>query len=178
MSDSKVHDAAFVEFCTEILKEHYSKITTEVNFIEISDGCAQQFKSINTISAVSKRPYTVCRLYFETSHGKSKSDGLGGVVKSFVSQTVASEKVIIRNASELYDFCTQYLTIQDREDTVVRNRSFILVNPEDLESITETIKSCSYKTNPGTLKIHQISNKVPIQSGIFVGNFICTCIMS
>ena len=86
LSDSKVHDAAFVKFCTAILREHFSKIIPEVNFIEISDGCAQQFKSINAISAVSKRPYTICRLYFGTSHWKSKSDGLGGVVKSFVSQ--------------------------------------------------------------------------------------------
>ena len=43
------------------------------------------------------------RVYFETSHGKSKSDDLDGVVKGYVSREVASKNVLIRNAKELYE---------------------------------------------------------------------------
>ena len=38
-------------------------------------------KSIKAISQLNCWPYYLSRLYFETSHGKSKSDGLGDVVK-------------------------------------------------------------------------------------------------
>ena len=43
-----------------------------------------------------KRPKQTIKIFFETSHGNSKSDGLGGVAKLYVSQDVAKE-VIIRN---------------------------------------------------------------------------------
>ena len=42
---------------------------------------------------------------FETSHKKSKSDGLGGVVKSYVSREVAANELIIRNGRDMYEFC-------------------------------------------------------------------------
>ena len=54
-------------------------------------------------------------VYFETSHGKSKSDGLGGVVKGYASREVASKNVLIRNAKELYEFCKEKLEVTNSE---------------------------------------------------------------
>ena len=59
--------------------------------IRVNDGCASQYKSINGFSAVARRKIKMTRIYFESSHGKSKSDGLGGVVKAFVSRAVSAE---------------------------------------------------------------------------------------
>ena len=44
------------------------------------------------------------RVFFETSHGKSKPDGLGGVVKGYANREVASKNVLMHNAKELYEF--------------------------------------------------------------------------
>ena len=89
ISDDRTHDSPFVVYCDDHIKEFYSANYPNItSFIELNDGCAQQFKSIKAISQLSRRPYYLSRLYFETSHGKSKSDGLGGVVKSFVSRSV------------------------------------------------------------------------------------------
>ena len=135
-----------------------------------------KFKSIKAISAIAQRSFQVSRLYFTTSHGKSKSDGLGGVIKSFVSRAVASEGVIIRTASELYQFCQEHLTNISKEKSIVRNRFFILVDPNDVKIFKDKIDACQYKSIKGTLKLHQVSNKVSLKSGIFIRNFICTCI--
>ena len=115
----------------------------------------QQFRSIKAVSQLSCRPYYQSRLYFETSHGKSKSDLLRGVVKSFVSRSVNSEGTVVRNAMEFYQFCTENLTFQNRNG-VVNNRCFILVKPEDLENSWEQVANCPYKTIPGTQMLHQI----------------------
>ena len=37
------------------------------------------------------------RVYFESSHGKGLSDGLGGAIKPLVSTSVCAEKLIIRD---------------------------------------------------------------------------------
>ena len=59
----------------------------------------------------SAADHFICRnCYFETSHGKPKSDELGGVVKPFVSRSVKSEGTVVRNTMEFYQFCTENLT--------------------------------------------------------------------
>ena len=101
ISDDRTHDSPFVVYCDDHIKEFYSANYPNItSFIELNDGCAQQFKSIKAISQHSCRPYYLSRLHFETSYEKSKSDGLGGVVKSFVSTSVNSEGTIVRNAME------------------------------------------------------------------------------
>ena len=161
ISDDRTHDSSFVEYCADHIKEFYSANHPNItSFIELNDGCAQQFKSIKAISQLSRRPYYLSRLYFETSHGKSKSGGLGGVVKSFVSRSVNSEGTVVRNAMEFYQFCIENLTFRNR-DGVVNNRCFILVKPEDLENSREQVAKCPDKTIPGTQKLHQL--KIDIQ---------------
>ena len=93
ISNDGTHDSSFIEYCTDRIKEFYSANHSNIaSFIELSDGCAQQFKSIKAISQLNHRPYYRSRLYFKTNHGKSKSDELGGVVK-YLFQDMLTVKV-------------------------------------------------------------------------------------
>ena len=66
--------------------------------IEFNDGCAAQFESIKSFGLFSKRSIHTDTVYFESSHGKGPSDGVGGVIKSLVATAVCSQKVISRDA--------------------------------------------------------------------------------
>ena len=52
-----------------------------------------------------KCPKQTIQVFLETSHDKSKSNGLGGVFKWHVSQDVAAKEVVIRNRKEWFDYC-------------------------------------------------------------------------
>ena len=114
-------------------------------------------------------------MYFETGHGKSKSDGLGGVVKSFFSRSVNSEDTIVRNYMEFYQFCNENRTFRNR-DVVVNNSCLILAKPEDLENSRKQVAKCPYETIPGTQKLHQIENRHSMSSGKYAKNYLCTCL--
>ena len=47
-----------------------------------------------------KCPKQTIQVFLETSHDKSKSNGLGGVFKWHVSRDVAAKEVVIRNRKE------------------------------------------------------------------------------
>ena len=94
-SDLK-HDVPFVEFCNDLLHEYYKSEGYNITHdIEYNDGYSSQFKCIKAFSSLARRNIKTTRIFCETSHGKSKSDGLGGVIKSFVYHDVCgSEKII------------------------------------------------------------------------------------
>ena len=175
ISDDCTHDSSYVEYCANHIKEFYNGNHPNISFIELNDGCTQQFKSIKAISQLSSWSYYLSWLYFETSHGKSISDGLGDVVKSFVSRSANSEGTVVRNAMEFYKFCTENLAFWNR-DSVINNCCFILVKSEDLENSWEQVAKYPYKTISGTQKLHKIENKHSMSSGIYVRNYLCTCL--
>ena len=77
ISDDKKHDVPFVEKCNEILHNYYVENGNSIKHdIEYNDGCASQFKCIRAFSSLARRPVKTTRIFCETSHGKSKSDGL------------------------------------------------------------------------------------------------------
>ena len=112
-------------------------------------------------------------VYFETSHGKSKSDGLGGVVKGYASREVASKNVLIRNAKELYEFCKEKLEVTNSEKGKMLNWLFFFVSTDD---IAENFPpSVIYKHIPGARKIHQLINQPLLDSGVYKQWFSCLC---
>ena len=68
-------------------------------------AAAVNSKCINAFTQFSYRQVSTTRVYFEKSHGKSKSDGLGGVDK-FAATREVNERQVIRNALELFEFCS------------------------------------------------------------------------
>ena len=110
------HGIPFVEICNSMIHKHYTDQNIPVTRdIEFNDGCSSQFKGINAFTKFSYHSVPTTRVYFETSHGKSKSDGLGGVVKCAATSEVNGRQVIIQNAQELFEFCCEKLTVENSQ---------------------------------------------------------------
>lgn len=113
ISDSKKDDVPFVEKYNEILHCHYAEDVMPIKHdIEYNDGCASQFRCIRAFSSLARRPVKTTRIFCETSHCNSKSDGLSGVVKGFAAHAVCGERRIIQNAKELTDFLSETLAVK------------------------------------------------------------------
>ena len=94
----------------------------EINIIhEWSDGCASQYKGRTSFADISNDPRNIQRHFFETSHGKSVCDGVGATVKNVCHHAVISRKKVIGNATELYEYAKEKLTV----NTVESKREFI-----------------------------------------------------
>ena len=92
ISDDIKHDVPFEELCIDMTHTYYYEVNVDIDLdIEFNDGCPSQFKCVRAIHRFVSRNKRCIRVYFETSHGKSKSDGLGGVVKGYASREVASK---------------------------------------------------------------------------------------
>ena len=53
------------------------------------------------------------RFFCEKNRGKSKSDDLGGIVKSYASRAVCGERQVIRDTKELVAFSNENLVGRD-----------------------------------------------------------------
>ena len=135
--------------------------------IEINDGCSTQFWSIKVFTEFAKQKIETVRIYLETSHGKSKSDGLGRVVKSYVSSAVSSSEAIIRDAKELFEYSCINLSKTDNQDSIMENRNFIYLGASELEEYRENMIAESYKSITGTLKLHQVATKNGDKNGLY-----------
>ena len=109
------------------------------------------------------------RSYFGERHGKSECDSCGGMIKSFLSQAVASGKAVLRNAEEVLSLLKSQLSL-DNIDCSHIVRSFHLVQES---SVDRSLSSTSLKTLPGTKKIH--SFKVLSSQILAVRQFSCFC---
>lgn len=178
ISNDIKHDVPFVELCNSMIHSYYDEKGVDIEMdVEFNDGCASQYKCIKAIQSFATRKIPSVRVYFETSHGKSKSDGLGGVVKGYASRDVAASNTIIRNASELYQFCNNKLTVIDSDQhKKMLNRIFFFVPKEDIQHYRTSFSPGGiYKHVEGTRKIHQIMNVTTAPDGIFKRNFSCLC---
>ena len=135
-----------MEHCNDILQNHY--ITQGVSIkhdIKYNDGCASQFKCVKAFSSLAQRKTKTTHVFCETSHGKSKSDGLGGGVKSFASHAVYGERLIIRDAKELFEFFETNLIVKDvlDNDKPMLNWRFFYISKEEMESFQAAFPSRS-----------------------------------
>ena len=113
ISDDKLQDVPFVEICNEILHD-YNMNVEEIKIthdIEYNDGCGSHFKCIRVFVSLARRQMKTTRIFTETSHGKSKSDGCGGVIKSYATRAVCGERKVICNAEELFTFFSERLLL-------------------------------------------------------------------
>ena len=82
VSDDNKHDYAFVELVNAKINGYYMQHGVQINLdIDFNDGCATQFKSIKSDWLFTNRKVKTEGIYFESSHGKGPSNGLGGMVK-------------------------------------------------------------------------------------------------
>ena len=126
-----------------------------------------------------RKTKTTC-VFCKTSHGKSKSDGLGGAVKSFASRAIFGEGLIICDAKELFEFFETNLTLKDvlDNDKPMLNRHFFYISKEEMESYRAVFPSQSYqsiKGIKGTLAIHQVVITPGSSNTIQYRNSSCAC---
>ena len=73
-----------------------------------------------------KRPKQTIWVFFETSHDKTKSNGLDEVVKSYVSLDISAKEVIIRNRKKLFDYYGKtFAVMEDKMNGNMMNRVFM-----------------------------------------------------
>ena len=86
---------SFVELCNSMIHTYYDErdINIEID-IEFNDGCASQYKCVQEIQSFARRNVSSIRVYFETSHEKSKSDSLWGIAKGYASREVAATNTV------------------------------------------------------------------------------------
>ena len=178
ISNDKTHDVAFVEYSNEILHKHYKDDGLSIEHdIEYNDGCASQFKCIRAFSSLARRPVKTTRVFCETSHGKSKSDGLGGVLKSYASRSVCGEQTVIRNAKELFDFLNETLAVKNdiESQKPMLNRLFFYICEEDLKAFRMALPEERYHSIPGTQQIHQIVTSPVTTTSVAYRKCSCAC---
>ena len=74
-------------------------------------GVLPSFKLLMHLFA-KRRRHTDC-VYFELSHEKCPSAGLGGVIKSLASTAVCAEKLIFRDGKEFFSFLIDRYTLHN-----------------------------------------------------------------
>ena len=93
ISNDIKHDAPFVELCNDIIHAYYDEVNVDIDLdLELNDRCASLLKFIHAMQLLASKNMRWIRVNPETSGGKSKSDGLGGVMKGYASRKVASKK--------------------------------------------------------------------------------------
>ena len=179
ITNDKNHDVPFVELCNNWLHKHYQDQGVEiVHDVEYNDGCSSQFKCIRAFSALARRTIRTTRIFCETSHGKSKSDGFGGVIKCYASRSVCSEKRVIRDGKELYEFFQERLLVRDAVDSPkpMLNRLFHYISTEEMDDYRSTFPANTFKYIPGTLKIHEVVTSPGDETHIRFRNISCACV--
>jgi rRNA processing protein Gar1 len=158
ISEDNKHDAdAVLEFEKQALDIVSKDIHIQIKEIhQWTDGCAAQYKGKKSIADISLRNKpSICRNFFETSHGKNICVGLGAIVKNFCYQAVISSKKIIGTAQDVFDHCEQRLTSiksqTEGEEKTVSKRQFILV-----KGIKRDRPETNVNTLKGTRKLHAV----------------------
>ena len=115
ISDDLHHNSSFVEFVNDALHKYYQDKGIVIDHdIEFNDGCSAQYKSIQAFWLFTKQAIKTDRVFFESIHGKAPSDGVGGVTKVMCAAAISGNKVLIRNAKEMYTYLHPNHTTADR----------------------------------------------------------------
>ena len=139
--------------CNQILHDHYAGEGFSIDHdIQYNDGCGVHFKSIRAFTSLPRRRVKTSHLFIETNHGKSKSDGLGGVVKSFASRAICGERRVIRNAEEFTVFFKETSVVKSAVEShhPMLNRSFFFVSSSEMEIYRKAFPSERYVYIHGT----------------------------
>lgn len=145
-----------------------------------SDGCSSQYKSRYTFDHLTElqgkhENISITRHYFGANHGKSPCDSCGGVVKNCAARAVASASHIIQNANQMFQFCSEKLSVSDSkigEQCAHPSfiRSFELVITDQL---LRTQQRPILKAVTGTKNIHSVK---PVNKDLMkVKNLSCIC---
>lgn len=179
ISNDLKHDVAAVRHFDGVVDEHLTKergILLERK-VQFTDGAAGQYKGKTAFASIAESKYDLTRHFFGTHHGKGPSDSAGGAVKGSAARAVKARRVCIRDAKDLYKYCSENLSIGRK---VLSNectgghmrRSFFFVHSRDIlrDQVSE-----DFVTVKGTRKLHSVTNILGKNSSIMTRNLACCC---
>lgn len=173
ISEDTNHDCHFVNHCKTLLLDRLSLPITRI--FEFCDGAASQFKSSTALAYIACSTIPTIRYYWETSHGKHKADGAGGVIKQSAKMSVVRKDNIIRGALELFQFCDAKLKkIGDGPEWASRRtktvrREFYYIEPNVVQH-----NGNQWKTVKGTRSFHEVRSTMN-ELTILVRDIGCAC---
>ena len=104
-------------------------------------------------------------------HGKRPSDGVGGVVKSLLTNAVSAGKKIIRN-TKVFDFLNNNHTINEIpfSECHISARIFFSVDHSDIKSYRDNLGQCPFSTLKGNHKRHHITTTGNLKNELITVN--------
>ena len=99
------------------------------------------------------------------------------MVKSYCSDAVNTNKATIRDSNELFSFCKEHLELENRsvEEGIMKNHIFFNITLEEVNEYREIHKINKFYPVTDARLIHQISNKLGCNRGIYHQIFSCCC---
>ena len=180
ISDDLHHNSSFVEFVNDVLHKYYQDKGIVIDHdIEFNDGCSAQYKSIQAFWLFTKQAIKTDHVFFESIHGKAPLDGVGGVTKVMCAAAVSGNKVLIRNAKEMYTYLHPNHTTADRpfQKGHISCRKYFYISDVEINQYHSSLGKLLYKTLKGTRKLHQISTSSQLKHNqMHVKKYSCLCI--
>ena len=150
VSDENDHGKFAVwNFMREIMRDLKNKcpLVKEVKYF--TDGCAQQFKNVYTLSSLCHSyedfEFTAEHHFMGTSHGKGSHDGIGGSIKRRVRDRVLSENLKITTAEEFFETAKDIATATEillvLKSTIESSKAFLTKRWENVQSMPG-MRSC------------------------------------
>lgn len=175
ISDDLKHDASSVHAYMSTVNKYLSQKIPINHQVQFTDGCSAQYKSrepfMDLSCGLEDYDFSVERNFFGSRHVKGPCDGLGAVIKQAARRAVEKRKVTITNAKDMYDHCSQSLTLKKGKDEECchKLRTFFIVS-----NIKRNISRNPSKALPGTKKVHCVKG---VQYGqVAVRNLSCFCL--
>ena len=164
ISDDLAHDSAAVEMFASLAEGQLKRKHKITKIVQFTDCCAVQYRCKTVLADISTAELETERNYFEASHGKSPSDGLGAVIKNAATRAVTHRKVVIVNAKDMYAFCQENLTtvgdgVFPSKMKAAQNssRTFFLVQTNEINHRNNT----TVRGMKGIMKVHSVKQRSP-----------------
>lgn len=180
ISDDLKHDSHAVAAFEKVVDYHLKTVRNldVVDKNQYTDGAASQYKGVTAFAYVADQGSTGCRVtrnFFGSRHGKGPCDPVGGVVKNVARRAVMSRKAVIKDANDMFVFCTSNLTVDNGSSSTTctgkhMRRSFFYVASSDVNHIKRT----DLVTVKGTRKIHCVRSTNDREM-IETRNLSCSC---
>ena len=153
ISEDNTHDFHAVNHYQEVVNQHLmAKIKDPIERrVIFSDGCAAQYKSKGPFADIALEPNFIDRNFFGSDHGKSDCDAEIGVINKSLDMAILGRRVIINNATDMFDFCQEKLI----KDEPLSKRNFFLVKNGEIQ---RQRPQTDVKPLKNSRKCHQILN--------------------
>ena len=166
LSDDVRHDAHLAQVCVQQVLQYLSGIVDSLKkVVLVSDGCAAQFKSklpflfLSHTQVLNSSKVAIEKVFFGARHSKNDCDWCRDAVKRAVARDIASERVTVRNAQDMYTHCCKVLSASAEAGNCCHKvQQFFLIEKHQLE---RKVNSSMLTTVPGSRKMHHLRALAP-----------------